>query len=242
MEFNQIYNLNCLDGMDLLVDGCVDFVFADLPYGMTQNKWDAIIDFDSLWSRLNRVCKINAAMVFTAMQPFTSKLVNSNLSNFKYESVWVKNKSTGFLNAKKQPLRIHENVVVFYREQPVYNPQMTTGNKPVNSYTRKATNKRNYGKFVEQSGGGSTTRYPTTVLEIPVVNNDNPGKFHPNQKPIELVEYFINTYTNPGYFVLDPTAGSGTTLVVAKKLSRHYIGYETDLDIFNKAKARIEAA
>ena len=234
--------MSCLDGMDLLAGGCIDFVFADLPYGMTQNKWDSIIDFDGLWSRLNRVCKINAAMVFTAMQPFTSKLVISNLSNFKYETAWVKNKSTGFLNAKKQPLRIHENVVVFYREQPVYKPQMTTGNKPVNSYTRKASSIGNYGKFVEQSGGGSTTRYPTTVLEVPVINNDDPEKFHPNQKPVSLVEYFLNAYTSPGDLVLDPTAGSGTTLVAAKRLGRRYIGYETDLDTFNKAKARIEAA
>jgi site-specific DNA-methyltransferase (adenine-specific) len=242
MEFNQIYNMGCLDGIDLLADGCVDFVFADLPYGMTQNKWDSIIDFDGLWSRLNRVCKSNAAMVFTAMQPFTSKLVISNLTNFKYEAVWVKNKSTGFLNAKKQPLRIHENVVVFYREQPAYNPQMTVGKKPVNSYTKHSTDGANYGKTKLISGGGSTTRYPTTILEIPVINNDNPEKFHPNQKPVSLVEYFINTYTGPGDLVLDPTAGSGTALVAAKRLGRRYIGYETDLDTFNKAKARIEAA
>ena len=243
MSFLQMSNIflnqNCLEGMQALPDSSIDLVFADLPYGTTQNSWDTIIPFTLLWEQLNRVCKLTAPMVFTTMQPFSSLLVASNIKNFKYEMVWRKNKPRGFLNAKKQPLRTHETIQVFYRQQPAYTPIMTEGHNPVHNYT-KTKNSNNYGKCIPVSGGGSTLRYPTSILDIPVVNNEDPDKLHPNQKPEGLVEWFIKTYTQPGDTILDPTAGSATSLVVAKRLGRSYVGYETDLDMFIKAQKRLE--
>lgn len=174
------------------------------------------------------------------MQPFSSLLVCSNPGAFRYEIIWRKNKPRGFLNAKMQPLRTHENILVFYRKQPKYKPQMTTGHKPVNSYTKYTSDGANYGATKAGiHGGGSTIRYPTSVLDIPVVNNDDPIRIHPTQKPEELVSWFISTYTEPGDIVLDPAAGSGTTLVAAKRLGRRCLGYETDAAMVAKATKRL---
>lgn len=174
-------------------------------------------------------------MIFTAMQPFTSLLVSSNLDMFKYEMIWKKNKPRGHLNAKKQPLRIHENILVFYAKQPKYYPQMSNGHPPVNVfYTRHAG--QNYGRDRKLAGGGSTTRYPTSVLEVPVVNNDAGARLHPTQKPEALIEWFIKSYTVPGDLVLNPTAGSGSTLLAAKKLRRQFIGFETDRALVEKVR------
>ena len=231
---------DCLTGLASVATGSVAMVFADLPYGRTQNDWDNLVPIEPLWQELNRVCRRDAAMVFTAMQPFTSLLVCSNLPAFRFPMVWQKNKVRGFLNAKRQPLRTHEDVLVFYREQPRYVPQMTTGHKPVNSYTKHTSDGTNYGATKRGvTGGGSTTRYPTSVLAIPVVNNDDPIRIQPTQKPEALVEWFVKTYTQAGDLVLDPTAGSGTTLVVAKRLGRHGVGFETDADMVVKARRRI---
>ena len=234
---------DCLTGLARVASGSVAMVFADLPYGRTQNEWDTLVPVEPLWRELNRVCRRDAAMVFTAMQPFTSLLVCSNTSAFRFEMIWQKNKVRGFLNAKRQPLRTHENVLVFYREQPRYVPQMTTGHKPVNSYTKHTSDGTNYGATKRGvSGGGSTVRYPTSILSIPVVNNDDPIRIQPTQKPEALVAWFIETYTRPGDLVLDPTAGSGTTLVAAKRLGRHGVGFETDAEMVVKARHRIARA
>ena len=240
MMLNKIHNIDCLKGISLLKPQSVDLVFADLPYGKTQNKWDSIIPMDKLWNLLKIVSKPKTVFVFTAIQPFTSLVVSSNLEWFKYEMIWRKNKPRGFLNAKKQPLRNHENVLVFYKEQPDYVPQMTTNHTPVHTYTKKTTDGSNYGKTkLNISGGGSTERYPTSVLDINVVNNDSHDKFHPTQKPIELSSWFINTYTKINDIILDPTAGSGSTLVSAKILNRQFIGFETDNDMVKICNDRL---
>lgn len=236
----RVVHEDCLVGLRHLPAGSVTMVFADLPYGRTQNEWDRLVPIEPLWRELNRVCRADAAMVFTAMQPFTSLLVCSNTRSFRYEMIWQKNKVRGFLNAKKQPLRTHENVLVFYRKQPRYVPQMTEGHTPVHSYTKHTSDGTNYGATKRGvSGGGSTTRYPTSVLALPVVNNDDPIRIQPTQKPEALVAWFLRTYTRPGDLVLDPTAGSGTTLVAAKRLGRRFVGFETDADMVAKATIRL---
>lgn len=232
---------NCIEGMAKMPPNSIDLLFADLPYGRTQNTWDTPIPFIDLWKQIRRVCKRNAALVFTAMQPFTSLLVVSNLDWFRYEVIWKKNKARGFLNAKRQPLRAHENVLVFYAEQPLYQPQMTSGHPPVHAYTKHTSDGSNYGQTNKGiSGGGATTRYPTSILEIAVVNNDSRTRIHPTQKPTDLAAWFIKTYTQPGQWILDPTAGSGSTLIAAKQLNRHYVGFENDAAIFEKASTAIK--
>lgn len=224
---NVCFHGDCLAGLRNVRARSVDFVFTDLPYGKTQNKWDQKIALPALWSELKRVCKPNAALVFTSMQPFTSELVLSNPDWFRFEMIWCKNKVRGFLNARKQPLRSHENILVFYKEPPPYSPRMTNGHHPVNSYRKHQSDGTNYGKTAPgASGGGSTTRYPTTLLRIPVLNEADKERIHPTQKPVDLVSWFIETYTKPGDLVLDPAAGSGTTLVSAFRLNRRAIGFE----------------
>lgn len=231
-----IHNLDCLVGLAALPSQSVNLVFADLPYGRTQQSWDKLVPIEPLWQQLERVCKSTAPMVFTAVQPFTSLLVCSNLKHFRFEMIWRKNKSTGFLNAKKQPLRSHENVLVFYREQPAYEPQMTDGHEPGHAIKGKLSTTKIYGSMpVARTWGGSTKRYPTTVLDISVVNGDSPTRIHANQKPTDLPAWFIKTYTRPGDLVLDPTAGSGSTGVAARQLGRRFIGFETDSEMCIKA-------
>ena len=232
--------MDCIEGLKGVRSGSVSMVFADLPYGKTQNTWDRLVPVDKLWPELNRVCRSEAAMVFTCMQPFTSLLVSSNLGAFRYEMIWRKNKVRGFLNSKRQPLRVHENVLVFYRRQPWYFPQMSPGHRPVNSYTKHTSDGSNYGRTKPGiTGGGSTVRYPTSILDIPVVNNDDPIRVHSTQKPEELVEWFVLTYTRPGDLILDPAVGSGTTLAAAKRLGRRFIGFETDEHMVMKATSRL---
>lgn len=237
---NDIHHLDCLVGISRLAPASVSLVFADLPYGRTANNWDRCIPIDRLWHELRRVCRPTAAIVFTAMQPFTSLVVVSNLKWFRYAGVWKKNKPRGFLNAKKQPLRIHEDFVVFYDRPAPYVPQMTDGHAPVHAYTKHTSDGTNYGVTRRGvTGGGSTRRYPTSVLEIPVVNNDDPERIHPTQKPRRLPEWFIRTYTQPGDLVLDPTAGSGSTLLAARDLGRNYVGFDTDKKMVEKVKAKL---
>ena len=192
---------DCLNLLENIEDGTVDFLFADLPYGVTsRNKWDCIIPYDSLWNQINRVCKNTAAQVFTCIQPFTSNLVMSNINNFKYEWIWKKQQGTGFLNAKKQPLRNHESIVVFYRCQPTYNPQFTDG-KPYKC--KSGVGSLNYGEQEQVVTINDGKRYPLTVNEFTY----DKYKSHPTQKPLALMEYLIRTYTNEGDLVLDPTMG-----------------------------------
>lgn len=221
---------DCLEVMQSIPDKSIDLILCDLPYQVTaRQKWDIIIPFDKLWDNYNRIIKNNGAIVLTATEPFRSKLICSNFDNFKYDIIWEKNKPVGFLSAKKQPLRKHESILVFYKNQPTYNPQKTTGHKPVNSFTHhKGANTLIYGETKAGiKGGGQTDRYPTSIIKFNVVNN-NKKKKHSAQKPIELMEYLIKTYTNEGDLVLDNCAGSGTTLLAAKNLRRQFIGIEKE--------------
>lgn len=245
---NKIFQGDCIEIMTTLPDGCVDMVFCDLPYGTTQNSWDSPIPFDQLWSQYHRIVKENGAIVLTAQPPFDKVLACSNLKEFKYEWIWEKNKATGHLNAKKMPMKAHENILVFYRKLPTYNPQMTQGHKPMNAVLPKDNlpapdRKRNYNHVDKRLGntGGTTVRYPRDVQKFPVINNDNPLKFHPTQKPVDMIEYFIKTYSNEGDVILDNCMGSGSTVIACMNTSRNYIGIENDPEYFNKAQEWIRS-
>ena len=233
----KLINGDCLEIMKTIENKSIDMILCDLPYGTTQNKWDIIIPLDRLWEQYERVIKDNGAIVLTSMQPFTSKLINSNMKWFKYEIIWDKKLSTGFLNAKKQVLRKHENILIFYKKQCIYNPQMTAG-KPYDkgiSYDESS----NYGKQIPVRALNETgDRYPTSIIEFS--NADRRNKQHPTQKPVPLLEYLIKTYTNEGDTVLDNCMGSGSTGVACINANRNFIGIELDENYFNIAKKRIE--
>lgn len=195
-----------------------------------------------MWEQLNKVIKPNGVIVLHASQPFTTKLIASNYKMFKYCWVWEKNKKTGFLNAKKQPLRQTEDVVVFYNKQSVYNPQKTTGHKSVNAYTKRTDGSTINKTRMGFSGGGQTDRYPSNIIKVNVINNDNSqkNKYHPTQKPVKLEEYLIKTYTNLDDTVLDFAAGSFTTGVACIRLRRKFIGIELDSTYFKIGIQRIK--
>lgn len=235
----QLYNGDCLKVMPWLPDGCVDMVLCDLPYGTTRNKWDSVIDLAPLWAQYTRLIKSNGAVVLFAQTPFDKVLGCSKLDWLRYEWVWEKENGTGFLNAKKSPLKIHENILVFYKETPAYNPQMRTGFKPYKCKQGSGSDSWNYNK----SFGGHTTqsngeRYPVDVIKFDRDRN----KVHPTQKPVSLLEYLIRTYTNEGETVLDNTMGSGSTGVACMNTGRNFIGIELDPGYFETAKNRIETS
>lgn len=231
----MILNADCFDALPSIEPGSVDMVFCDLPYGTTRNDWDSLVPLDRLWPLLRRVAKPSAAMVFTAQTPFDKLLGVSNLRELRYEWVWEKTNATGHLNAKRAPMKAHENVLVFYRRQPTYNPQITHG------HVRKAANRgagtsTNYGAH-GPSGYDSTSRYPRSVLTFR--SDKQRSRLHPTQKPVALMEYLIRTYTNPGELVLDPTAGAMTTAVAARNLGRDFICIEKDPDYFQRGIERL---
>lgn len=216
----------------------VDLVIADLPYGTTACGWDSIIPFEPLWAELNRIAKPNAAMIFTAAQPFTTALIASNMTAFRYCLVWEKGISTGFLNARKMPLRAHEDLVVFYRKLPTYNPQMTDA--PMVKVTLSGERGEVYGAFQKKTPYASDQRFPRSVIRLK--SEKQSTKVHPTQKPVALLEYLIETFSNPGDVVFDPTMGSGTTGVAAKNLNRAFVGIERDPKYFAAAEARLGIA
>lgn len=224
---NKIFNEDCLEGMKRILDGGVDMILCDLPYGTTQNKWDSVIPFKDLWDAYERVIKDDGAIVLTAAQPFTSLLIASNIELFRYEWIWEKNTATGFMNANKMPLRAHENVLVFYKTMPVYNPQFTEGQP----YTKKRTGKKETGENYGKVGISAHTdiknegrRFPRSVVQF----KREERAVHPTQKPVSLFEYLIKTYSNEGDVVLDNCIGSGTTALAAFNTGRNFIGFEKD--------------
>lgn len=243
MKFPLLMNADCLQAMCVIPDGSVDLILCDLPYGTTRNKWDSVIPFEPLWAEYWRVLKTNGAVVLTAAQPFTSALVMSQPRAFKYQWVWEKSKVTGVLNAKKQPLRNHEDVMVFYRQQPTYSPQGVEACSIRAGTGRFSSGKSsgNYGAISETADGTyeqTQTNYPRSVLKIA-----SEGKtVHPTQKPVALMEYLIRTYTDEGETVLDNCMGSGTTGVACKNTGRNFIGIERDPEYFRIASDRIAAA
>ncbi len=232
----QLYLGDCIEVMKTLPDACVDLVLVDLPYGVTQQKWDAVIDFDELWTAYLRLAKPDASFVFTATQPFTSALVMSQPKLFKYDWTWRKPKGTGHLNAKKQPMRDKEDVLVFQRGKPVYNPQMVAG-EPYKARGGKR-NDDTYGDYTAKREDNAGFRYPKQVLDFAIVERD---KSHPSQKPVDLMAYMIRTYTDAGMTVLDNTMGSGSTGVAAIQEGREFIGIELDPGYYEAARTRIEA-
>ena len=217
------------DYLPLMESESVSFVFSDLPYGTTQQSWDSAFDMNQFWSEINRVCLKNAAVCATADDKFAGLLQQSN-PNFRYKWYWEKNTATGHLNAKHQPMLNVEEIHVFYQKRPNYSPIMTLNHKPMSSFVRKPNTSELYGN---QKGGKNrrakaTTRYPQRVLRINAVRNDHPDKIHPNQKPVELISYLLKTYLNPDGFVLDPTAGSFTSVEAALQLGLDAIGIELD--------------
>lgn len=229
---------NCLDRMKEIPDGSVDMVLCDLPYGTTQCKWDSVIPFEPLWAQYRRVCKDNAAIVLFGAEPFSSFLRISNLQWFKYDWIWDKVKGTGFLNAKKQPMRNHEIISVFYQKQCVYHPQKTSGHPMKRSFRRRELQTDVYGEMKNDNKYASTERYPRSI-QVFSTDTQN-SSLHPTQKPIALLEYLIKTYTNDGETVLDNCMGSGSTGVAALNIGRNFIGIELDEHYFAIAKARLD--
>lgn len=225
---------DCLEVMKSIPNGSVDLILCDLPYGTTRNKWDSVIDLAALWPEYKRVCC--GAIVLTAQAPFDKILGASNIDMLRYEWIWRKEAGTGFLNAKRAPLKDHENVLVFYGKPPTYNPQMRTGFKPYRCKKGGDTSNYNPSGIVTTESSGE--RYPVTVLEF----SRDKVKLHPTQKPVALMEYLIKTYTNEGDLVLDNCMGSGTTGVACMNTGRRFIGIEMDEGYFNIAKERIESA
>ena len=233
-KHGTLYNGDCLEVMTSIPDSSVDMVLCDLPYGTTANKWDKTIDLELLWKQYNRIAKVNATFVFFAQIPFSIKLGSSNLSNLRYEWTWKKGETnTGFLNANKMPLKNHENILVFYRKLPTYNPQKEKG---IPYKARKDGRSTNYHvKARIHSTYPTGERYPLDVL------NFKPERgLHPTQKPVALLEYLIKTYTNEGETVLDNCAGSGSTLVAAQDVGRKFIGIELDEKYYKIATNRLK--
>ena len=226
----------CLDKLTEIPDSSVNMVMADLPYGTTACKCDSVIPLVPLWKELERVTNENAAMVFTAAQPFTTALAASNLSDFRYEWIWEKPQGTNPMNAKVMPLKSHENILVFYKKKPVYNPQMWYSTP----YTGFSSDESKIGEVYgsaksKHRDNPEGSRYPKTILKF----KQEKG-YHPTQKPVSLMEYLIKTYTNEGDTVLDPTMGSGTTGVACVNTNRNFVGIERDEKYYEMSKSRIE--
>ena len=247
---NRVVEGDCLEVMKHIPSGLVDLVLCDLPYGTTQNQWDSVIDLGELWKQYERVIKPNGAIVLTSQGVFTAKLILSNEKLFKYKIVWEKSKPTNFLNAKKQPLRKHEDICVFYKKQPYYNPQMTLG-EPYNKGVRKNQLSGSYGDFGPVEVKSEGERYPTDIVYFKTAESEG-TVYHPTQKPVALGRYLIRTFTKEGDLVLDNTCGSGSFLVAALLENRQFIGIEKNqesllfkkegIDLIQVCEERLRAA
>jgi site-specific DNA-methyltransferase (adenine-specific) len=234
-------NADCFDVFPFIEDKSIDAIICDLPYGTTQNKQDIIISFDKLWMQYERIIKDNGAIVLFGQGLFFVDLINSNRKLFRYDLVWDKQLISGFLNANRMPLRVHENIAIFYKKLPTYNPQYTEG-KPLHSkgktYIDKEHKNENYGKFemTDDSRAGSTQKHPKSIISFP---KPHPSiAQHRTEKSIEMLEWLVKTYTNKGDMVLDNTMGSGTTNLASLKLNRKSIGIEKEKQYYNVAVRR----
>lgn len=229
----KLYNNDCLKILPTLPDHSVDMILADLPYGTTRNRWDSIIPMDQLWEQYKRLLKVGGVVALFGDEPFSSSLRLSNPKWYRYDWYWIKNRGSGFLNAKKMPLKAVETISIFYSKLPLYNPQMISG-KPYKA--KNDTKSNNWGSYktgwVTNNKG---TRYPVNAIHF----NKLAKTIHPTQKPVDLLEYLIKTYTNENMTVLDNTMGSGSTGVACKNLNRNFIGIEKDPDYFKLAEGRI---
>lgn len=235
---NQLFEGDCIHWMKQLPDDCIDMALCDLPYGTTQNRWDSVIPLDELWKEYRRIVKPNGAIVLTSQGIFTARLIVSNDKEFKYKISWEKSKPTNFLNAKKQPLRKHEDICVFYRRQPTYNPQMGNG-VAYDKGIRKDQLSGSYGDFKPAHVRSSGSRYPTDVIYHKTAESEG-QVWHPTQKPVGLGRYLVRTYSNPGDIVLDNAFGSGSFLVAALLEGRNFVGIEKNQEVHLFKKKRID--
>jgi site-specific DNA-methyltransferase (adenine-specific) len=239
---NRVLEGDCLDLLPALPDKSVDMILCDLPYGITQNPWDRIIDMEKLWVQYNRIIKDTGVVALSGQGAFTARLILANEQHYKYKIIWIKSDPTNFLNAKKQPLRRHEDICIFYKHQPVYHPQMAKG-KPYDKGSNSSKQSGSYGQYQARRKINLTgIRYPNDVLwleEVPpedwvyfLTAKSEGAVYHPTQKPVELGRYLIRTYTNPGAIVLDNACGSGSFLVAAILEKRQFVGMELNQHAF----------
>jgi site-specific DNA-methyltransferase (adenine-specific) len=220
LQYNHVYNSDIFTLCDKLADASVDMILTDLPYGMTNCRWDSIIPIDAMWEQFTRIIKDNGAIVLTAVQPFTSMLIASNYEMYRHNWIWDKNRAPNFMNAKREPLRQHEDIIVFSKKAVNYNPIMVASEPHVRGSNSK-NNGTVYGKRKQAKKTIAHDKYPKTILKIPTT--DNAQKFHPTQKPVKLFKYLIETYTDARAIVFDPCCGSGTTAIACQKSKRNYI-------------------
>ena len=238
IELNRIYQMDCLDGMKLIPDKSIDMILCDLPYGTTACKWDTVIPFEPLWEQYERIIKDNGAIVLTASQPFTSALIMSNPKIYRYGWVWDKVGISNPMMAKKQPLKQHEDICVFYKKQSLYNPEMTEG-KQWHRGGKKEHKTDTLGNSVLINNGSDKTnlKYPKSIIQFP--NTNKMQNIHPTQKPVELFTYLIKTYTNESEIILDNCMGSGTTAASTIN-NRKWVGFETESKYVQLANKRLE--
>ena len=234
----ELWHGDCINLMENIPDKSIDMILCDLPYGTTANKWDSVIPFNELWTAYKRIIKDNGAILLFGQSPFSSMLINSNITMFRYEWIWNKPLAQGFVNANKMPLRATENISVFYKKLPTYNPQMTEGEpyyKGLNKANR-CKNYRNVGEVISENIDGK--RFPKNIISFS--NGNHKNIYHPTQKPVELLEYLIKTYTDEGQTVLDNCMGSGSTGIACKRTNRNFIGIELNEEYFKIAEGRIK--
>ena len=235
IELNTIYNEDCLEGMKRIPDKSVDMILCDLPYGTTACNWDTIIPFEPLWGEYERIIKDNGAIVLTATQPFTTKLIESNFKRFRYNLIWEKPQGVDPFMAKRRPLNNVEDVVIFYKKQPTYNPQYEKGEPYRITRDKKDRNYEITGTVMKET----TTINKGVRLPKRIIRCNQERGLHPTQKPVALFEYLIKTYTNEGETILDNCMGSGTTAIACLNTNRNFIGFELDKGYFDMANERI---
>ena len=235
---NKVLEGDCLEIMKDMPDKSVDMILCDLPYGTTQNEWDSLVPLDRLWKEYGRIIKDKGAIVLTSQGIFTHKLVTSNEKMFKYKIIWIKSKATNFLNAKIQPLRKHEDICIFYKKQPTYNPQKTNGLAYDKGF-RKDQHTGSYGLFETRHVKSNGERYPADIVYFKTAESEG-EVYHPTQKPISLGRYLIKTFTNQGDIILDNTCGSGSFLVSAVLEERNFIGIELNKENILHHKKKVD--
>ena len=241
IELNKIYNEDCLEGMKRIPDGSVDCVICDLPYGVTDCKWDSVIPFESLWEQYKRIRKDNAAIILFGSEPFSSYLRMSNIKEFRYDWIWIKERGTGFARANKQPMRRNENISVFYQQQPYYDSKGEKLDKPYrHALPIYKSNSDSVANKNLVNGERVYAEYKYKHKDNILAFARDPKGMHPTQKPVELIRYLIRTYTNEGDLILDNCIGSGTTAIAAIKEKRHYIGMELNKEYYDIACERIK--
>ena len=238
IELDRIYNEDCLEGMRRIPDGSIDAVICDLPYGTTACAWDSVIPFDKLWEQYRRITKPNAAIVLFGSEPFSSQVRMSNPDWYKYDWVWEKPEGANFQLVKYQPLKVHETISVFSKDTHSYYPQGLKRATIIKSNSNKGgrlghvASEKHRDEYVQE-----WTNYPRSILRF----DYDPNRFHPTQKPVDLLRYLVLTYTNEGDTVLDNCMGSGTTAIACIKEKRHFVGFELSKEYYDKALRRIKA-